>query len=105
MRDKSRKASSKDKVESLDQLKSAYFAKMQTLTKKLDSERVIGKTSYRKDESNSRSKSPMQAGRNMPRQMPGTMMKDVYVPSAAQLNINRKSLSRGRANNPQVGKQ
>ena len=46
MREKSRKASSKDKVESLDQLKSAYFAKMQTLTKKLDSERVIGKTSY-----------------------------------------------------------
>ena len=57
---------------------------MQSLTKKLDSERVIGtNNSHRKDESNSRSKSPMQAGRNMPRQMPGIMMKDVYVPSAA----------------------
>ena len=82
--EKSRKGSSKEKIESLDQLKSAYFAKMQSLTKKLDSERVIGtNNSHRKDESNSRSKSPMQAGRNMPRQMPGIMMKDVYVPSAA----------------------
>ena len=78
---------------------------MQSLTKKLDSDRVVGSNqNNRKDDSNSRSKSPMQPGRNMPRQMPGAI-KDVYVPTAASLNINRKSLSRGRGNNPQVGKQ
>ena len=67
--EKTRKQSnSKEKVESLDQLKSAYFAKMQSLTKKLDNDRVVGSNQHlRKDDSNSRSKSPMQPGRNMPR--------------------------------------
>ena len=55
-------------MESLDQLKSAYFAKMQSLNKKLDNERALQK--LQREESRSRSKSPLQPGRNMPRQMP-----------------------------------
>jgi len=48
--DKTRKVSSKEKaVESLDQLKSAYFAKMQSLTKKLDCERVLTAHHRRED--------------------------------------------------------
>ena len=47
----------------------------------------------------------MQPWKNMPRQMPPSM-KDVYVPSAASIPVNRKSLSRGKSggtSNPAVG--
>ena len=89
----------------MDQLKRDYFAKMQAVTKKLDSERVVASHHHRREDSQSRSKSPMQPWRNMPRQMPSSM-KDVYVPAAASIPVNRKSLSRGRggiASNPAVG--
>ena len=66
--DKGGRKASHGKMESLDQLKSAYFAKMQSLNKKLDNERALQK--LQREESRSRSKSPLQPGRNMPRQMP-----------------------------------
>ena len=82
---------------------------MQSLTKKLDNERVVGGASgsgqHRREDTQSRSKSPMQPWKNMPRQMPPSM-KDVYVPSAASIPVNRKSLSRGKSggtSNPAVG--
>lgn len=44
------------KIETLDELKNAYFAKMQSLNKKLENSRV--QREQQREESRSRSKSP-----------------------------------------------
>ena len=46
------------KPENFDQIKSAYFAKMQQLNKKFENERLVARVGKRED-SQSRSKSPM----------------------------------------------
>ena len=89
-----RKQAGVGKPENFDQIKSAYFAKMQTLNKKFENERLVARVS-KKDDSQSRSKSPMQPGRNMPRQMPQSHINS-YVP-APHIQVGaRKSLSKGK---------
>ena len=69
---------------------------MQSLNQKLDNERALQK--LQREESRSRSKSPLQPARNMPRQMPQQPTGNY---TGGTLQAARRSLSKGRSGQPQ----
>ena len=69
---------------------------MQSLNKKLDNERALQK--LQREDSRSRSKSPLQPARDMPRQMP---QRPGGSYTGGTLQAARRSLSKGRGGQPQ----
>ena len=90
-------AHTKSNIDTLQNLKSAYFNKMQSLNKKLEDDRAIHRKQLENKRTISRSKSPMQQpNRNMPRQISGN--RNSLKPNS--LSNTAKTKSYGKVSQP-----